>query len=354
LVVVKGNDGTTSGITPDKKYGVWGDSKDNYGIIGTSGGAGVAVRAESQYGFGVEATGIDNGMIGKGGHVGVTGIGNLAGVSGSGTAGGYGVVGESDDDDGVGVYGFGKSFYGVMGTGGWTGVFAENLGSSFKAYLGAPSVAGDFYDNIYVHGKATVEGGIFQIDHPLDPGNKYLSHSFVNSADMKNIYDGIAILDIDGKAKVELPEWFETINKDFRYQLTAIGSPGSNLYIEEEITKNHFKIAGGTQGMKVSWQVTGIRKDPWANANRFKVEEEKPDNERDYYLRPELYNKSAEWSIEHARYPGHKERLKKMQDMANKRKSKAKAMIDKVRMIKTKKDKNNHLSISTHNKRTHI
>ena len=70
------------------------------------------------------------------------------------------------------------------------------------------------------------------------------------------------------------------------------------------------------------------------------MEEEKPDNERDYYLRPELYNKSSVRGIEHARYPGHKERLKKMQDMANQRKVKAKAMIDKVRMIKTKNDKN--------------
>lgn len=97
---------------------------------------------------------------------------------------------------------------------------------------------------------------------------------------------------------------------NFRYQLTAIGTPGSNVYIEEEITRNDFKIAGRKQGMKVSWQVTGIRKDPWANANRVKVEEEKPDNERDYYLHPEFYNKSPERSFERARYPGHKERQK--------------------------------------------
>jgi len=40
--------------------------------------------------------------------------------------------------------------------------------------------------------------------------------------------------------------------------------------------------------MKVSWQVTGIRKDPWANANRIEVEEDKPTKERGYYLYPDL------------------------------------------------------------------
>ena len=41
--------------------------------------------------------------------------------------------------------------------------------------------------------------------------------------------------------------------------------------------------------MKVSWQVTGIRHDPYAEANQVPVEEEKPLQERDRYLNPELY-----------------------------------------------------------------
>ena len=52
---------------------------------------------------------------------------------------------------------------------------------------------------------------------------------------MKNVYDGIVILDNKGEAEVELPDWFGALNKDFRYQLTAIGAPGPNLYIAEEI-----------------------------------------------------------------------------------------------------------------------
>jgi hypothetical protein len=46
--------------------------------------------------------------------------------------------------------------------------------------------------------------------------------------------------------------------------------------------------------MKVSWQVTGIRQDPWANAHRVQVEEDKPANERGYYMYPDLYGQPAE------------------------------------------------------------
>jgi hypothetical protein len=58
---------------------------------------------------------------------------------------------------------------------------------------------------------------------------------------------------------VRLLKWFEALNKDFRYQLTPIGAPAPDLHIANVITKNQFKVAGGAPGMKVCWQVTGIR-----------------------------------------------------------------------------------------------
>ncbi len=179
-------------------------------------------------------------------------------------------------------------------------------------------LAGFFQNDVQVVGNLSKGGGSFKIDHPLDPANKYLSHSFVESPDMMNIYNGNVILDAKGEAVVELPGWFEALNRDFRYQLTAIGAPGPNLYIAEEISDNRFRIAGGARGMKVSWQVTGIRQDAYANAHRIPVEEEKPVQERGYYLHPELHTQPEEKGIEWARHPEIMQQMKARQQLKQK------------------------------------
>nr|HID13009.1 hypothetical protein [Anaerolineae bacterium] len=163
-------------------------------------------------------------------------------------------------------------------------MYGEDSGPGFGVY-GACSAgwAGFFDGHVKVTGSVFKAGGSFKIDHPLDPENKYLYHSFVESPDMKNIYDGIAMLDESGEAWVKLPDRFEALNRDFRYQLTCIGG-FAPVYIAEEISGNRFKIAGGKPGMKVSWQVTGIRYDPYAEAHRIPVEENKPPEERGTYL----------------------------------------------------------------------
>jgi hypothetical protein len=70
--------------------------------------------------------------------------------------------------------------------------------------------------------------------------------------------------------------------------------------VAEEINGNHFRIAGGKAGMKVSWQVTGIRQDAWAKAHRIPVEEDKPANERGFYLHPELFGASEDRQVDNA------------------------------------------------------
>jgi hypothetical protein len=154
-----------------------------------------------------------------------------------------------------------------------------------------------------VNGALAVTGAItagtkdFKIDHPLDPANKYLVHASIESSEMKNMYDGVAALDANGEAVVQLPNWLGALNKDFRYQLTCIGG-FAPVYIAEEITSNNrFKIAGGQPGMKVSWQVTGIRQDAYANAHPITVEEDKANKDRGLYLHPDAFGQPAEKGI---------------------------------------------------------
>jgi hypothetical protein len=171
--------------------------------------------------------------------------------------------------------------------GGVGGIFATYDGTINNYALRAvgnpnfsPKLAAYLDGNVTVTGTLTKGGGSFKIDHPLDPEHKYLSHSFVESPDMMNVYNGNVALDENGRATVELPYYFEALNRDFRYQLTAVGAPGPNLYIAEGVKQNSFRIAGGRPYASVSWQVTGIRQDTYANEHRIKVEEDKPAEEK--------------------------------------------------------------------------
>jgi len=215
----------------------------------------------------------------------------LGGVEGSVAAGEvgdhYGVFGL--------VYGGNDTNYGVYGA---ASAGAYNYGVYGYAYNGT-HYAGYFSGNAHVTDTFTAGIKSFKIDHPLDPENKYLVHSCVESDDMMNIYNGNVTLDGRGEAQVEMPEWFEALNQDFRYQLTAIGAPGPNLYVAEEIGDNRFRIAGGEPGMKVSWMVTGVRHDPLAVASRMVVEVDKPAKEVGKYMHPEAYGKPVAMGVDY-------------------------------------------------------
>lgn len=53
----------------------------------------------------------------------------------------------------------------------------------------------------------------------------------------------------------------------------------------------------GEPGMKVSWQVTGIRHDPYAEANRIPVEEPKRPSHLGKYLHPEVYGQPRSMAV---------------------------------------------------------
>jgi len=88
---------------------------------------------------------------------------------------------------------------------------------------------------------------------------------------------------------VSLPKWFEALNTDFPHQLTAIGAAAPNLHVAREIANHQFSIAGGAPGMKVSWQVTGVRHDAYAKTHPLVVEARKPEKERGRYQNPDAY-----------------------------------------------------------------
>ena len=306
VLVVSNTKTSSTGVTANG--GPSGAGVRGQGGNGTFGGPGVAGIGGTSTNFLPGGTGVGglggdsdtgdggNGMIGDGGDSisrnGGTGVSGQGGRSVSGN-GGRGVRALAGDSGGP-------------GTRGGTGIEAIK---GFGVNGGSDGLAGNFLGNFQVIGNTLVTGtlskggGSFKIDHPLDPENRYLYHSFVESPDMMNIYNGLVSLGGNGEAVVEMPEWFGALNRDFRYLLTAVGAPMPGLYIAEEITNNRFKISGGVAGMKVSWQVTGVRQDAWANKNRIKVEEDKSETERGHYLHPEAFNKAEERGVEWANQP---------------------------------------------------
>jgi hypothetical protein len=154
----------------------------------------------------------------------------------------------------------------------------------------------DTHGNVNIKGSLSKGSGSFKIDHPLDPANKYLYHSFVESPDMMNVYNGNVVTDKHGVATVVLPDYFEALNREFRYQLTPIGQ-FAQAFVAQEISRNHFTIKTSKPGVKVSWQVTGVRHDAYAEANRIQVEVEKPREEQGRYLHPELFGAAPEQGV---------------------------------------------------------
>jgi trimeric autotransporter adhesin len=233
--------------------------------------------------------------------------GAVAGVSGAtSSTSGTGVFGNATATSGptIGVRGVAASPAGAAGvflnlSGGTSQVLLGQAANFATIFTVDASGNGFYAGNLNVTGKLTKGSGSFKIDHPLDPANKYLSHSFVESPDMMNVYNGNITTDKHGIATVALPSYFEALNADFRYQLTVIGQFAQAI-VQQEIKSNQFIIKTNKPRVKVSWQVTGIRHDAYADANRIPVEEDKPATEQGYYLHPEAFGQPASKSVQAA------------------------------------------------------
>ncbi len=210
------------------------------------------------------------------------------------------------------VRGASDSYFGVWGTSGsaW-GVYGAS--SSSAGILGSSNTgdgvvgssnfgyAGYFYGNVKITGTCCAAPANFmQIDHPLDPANQTLQQALVESPDMKTIYDGNATTDEKGDATISLPAYVGALNGDFRYQLTVIGQFAQAI-VSAEIKDHQFSIKTDKPNVKVSWQVTGIRKDPYAAQHRMQPETAKPAGEIGKYLHPAEYGQPKSMGVDYER-----------------------------------------------------
>jgi hypothetical protein len=276
---------SVSGVNTGGGTGGSFTSDDGIGLFAHSdgGGFGIGLSASNNDGDAILAISNNGGSA-------VHAIAKGASAGGSFTSeGSHGLIGRAQALDTTEVYGV-QGIADGMGTGGY---FTSDSGIALYARSHAHADYGAYIvGNVFINGTLSKAGGSFRIDHPDDPAHRYLSHSFVESPDMMNVYNGNVVLDVDGRATVELPHYFAALNRDYRYQLTTIGAHAP-VYVATEIENNTFEIAGGRAGLKVSWQVTGIRQDVWANAHRIPVESDKPARHQGTYLHPELHGQPA-------------------------------------------------------------
>ncbi len=316
--------------------GLSSQSVGGYGVYGVSGGTnGGSVTAAGVYGYSASGTGTA-GISNSAGNPGVYGYNNTGnGIYGQ-SDGANGIYGASQAASYAGVYGanFLTSGVGIGVQGqsaspsGYAGLFQNTAASGYAVALQAAATsptgygvvgigrggsgasggagiygintnggnAGYFLGNVQATGTITGAAKNFKIDHPLDPAHKFLVHSCVESSEMLNTYSGNATLDSDGRVTIQMPEWFQAENGDFRYQLTCVGG-FAPVYVAQELQSNRFEIAGGKAGMKISWQVTGARQDAYARAHPLQVEQAKTGSEQGKYLDPVEYGRPASEGI---------------------------------------------------------
>ena len=267
------------------------DSPDGEGVWGSAQGTNSAgVLGTNSSGDGIRGTG----------PTGVRGVSN-------GNTGTIGVKGEATGTNSIGVYGSvsGSNTAAVLGVNSVSpAIWGQSTGAGPAIYGQALSSgrAGEFAGSVNVQGTLTKSAGSFRIDHPLDPANKFLSQSFVESPDMKNIYEGNVTTDARGSATVTLPAYFEALNRDYHYQLTVLGQFAQAI-VSREISGNSFEIHTDKPGVKVSWLVTGIRQDAYAQEHPIVVEEFKPAEEKGLYLYPAGFGAGEEKRIGHLKRP---------------------------------------------------
>lgn len=311
-----------------------GQGADNGGV-GVQGIGGSGLSTGDVGGVGVSAIGGNSGGTGGAGMQAIGGgaAGSLTSAAGPGVRAQGGTSTSGAGAPGViatGGFGATVTGTGVIGRGGdsETGVGGDGIqGFAGKGHApGFEGAAGTFFGDVVVvedlgvQGDVSVTGNLtvfgvkhFKIDHPLDPENKYLYHAAIESSEVLNVYSGNVVTNASGEAAVTLPEWFEAINRDFRYQLTVVGA-FAQAVIAGEVLNNRFTIRTNAPSVKVSWQVTGVRSDAVMRKHPFKAVEDKPERERGTYLRPEAFDQPEEKNVLFVRHPQVLQQLKESRE----------------------------------------
>ena len=291
-------------LTNTTRAGVFGESTQG----GSNDGIGVwgrAINGSESFGIGGVFDGRYAGAVGvmySNGLAGLAGVGAFDNESISRTTGGIlGIAGGAD---------YGGSFFGSSGQNGGVLGFAD--GARFGGLMFGPDFSnpasrtaglyteqGDSDYAAWIHDDYCADAdnlcgfNAIRIDHPADPDNQTLRHYPVYTPEMKTIYDGVVTTDSEGFATVQLPDYFEDMNENFRYHLTVIGVFAQAI-VAEKVTNNQFVIQTDQPQVEVSWQVTGIRKDPYALANRRPSAQPKTGHEVGTYIHPEVYDPNYE------------------------------------------------------------
>lgn len=284
-----GVSGSATAASTAVNYGVYGSSasaagRGVFGIVSATSGTPYGVRGEAQAPDGAAVYGVNNATSGVG--AGVYGVSNAPAGSGVYARGNYSAVnGQVLGISGAGVLGFSS----------------PAAGTTFGVW-GFAVDASDY--GVYCTGRLLATGTkSFRIDHPADPERKYLNHYCAEGPEPLNLYSGIVVTDSAGIAWVELPAYFQQINRDFRYALTVVDDTDSAGFVQakvaREIRNNRFKIRSSAPHTKVSWQVTAARNDLWTQKYGAPVEVDKPQGEQGRYQHPELYGQPPELGMIH-------------------------------------------------------
>jgi hypothetical protein len=208
--------------------------------------------------------------------------------------GGFGVIGQAGISGGIGTGVRGENVnaantgFGVEGTtnGAGAGIHGTETSSNPAA------LAALFDGNVRINGNLTVTGtkSGFRIDDPRDPVHRTLTHTPVESDALSVVYTGNVRTGRDGHATVRLPAYAAAVAGAWRYQLTPIGRFGQAI-VEREVRGGRFVIRTEYGGTKVSWSVTGLRRDAFARKHPFRAVQAKAGIERGRYLHPDLYGR---------------------------------------------------------------